>query len=348
MAKRKIAIIDKKGQLRVREEDLPELKKNEIQIKVEASLISPGTEMGRVIERREKAEEDAVEDVFGYSIAGTVVKINGDAKGLETGMRVAAMGTGANHANFANVPVNLVVPIPDNVSFTQAPYACLGATSLQAIRRTVPQLGEYGIVLGLGIVGNFASQLSQLSGARIIGWEGFENRIEIAKKCGIANFADFKIEDTVEKTKEFVAPYGTDFAIFAFGGKAGKTFDSVLSCMKVSQDGHQMGRMVLVGGCEVTFSGGAYTGNIDVRSASRTGAGYHDPEYEYGKEYPDAFVQFTTQRNLREVIKLISEKRLLVDPMTTHIMPLEKVNDAADLLVDTPDQAMGIILEMGG
>ena len=344
--KRKIAVINEKGILRARTEDVPKLKRNEVLIKVEASLISPGTEMVRVRDRRAKAEEKACEDVFGYAVSGTIVEINTKkTKGLEPGMRVMAMGTGANHASCVCSPINLVIPIPDNVTFAQATYACLGATSLQAIRRTVPQLGEFGIVLGLGIVGNFAAQLSRLSGARVIGWEGLANRIKIAKKCGIANFANYKKDDVVEKSKEFAAPYGNDFAIFAFGGKTGDTFDKVLSSMKVSQDGHQVGRMILVGGCEVTYSGGAYTGNIDVRSASRTGAGYHDPKYEYGADYPNAFVQFTTQRNLREIVKLISEKRLKVDPLTTHTMSIDKVNDAADLLVDSPDKAMGIILE---
>ena len=97
----------------------------------------------------------------------------------------------------------------------------------------------------------------------------------------------------------------------------------------------------------MTYKGGASTGNIEVRSASRTGAGYHDSEYEYGKTYPNAFVQFTTQRNLREIVQLISEGRLHVDALTTHTMPIEDVNDAATLLVDSPDKAMGIILEMG-
>ena len=343
--KRQIAVINEKGIINVKEETMPRLKENEVQIKVEASLISPGTEMSRVIERRKK-NVDPCEDIFGYSIAGTVIKVKGAPRGLKPGMRVAAMGTGAKHANFANVPINLVVPIPKNVTFSQAPYACLGATSLQAVRRTIPQLGELGIVLGLGIVGNLAAQEYQLSGARVIGWEGYQNRIDIAKQCGIANFANFKKDDVEKVTKKFTAPYGADFALFAFGGKAGKSFDNVLKCMKVSQDGHQMGRMILVGGCEVTYSGGAHTGNIDVRSASRTGAGYHDSEYEYGKDYPNAFIQFTTQRNLKEIVKLISEKRLLVDPLTTHTMPLSKVNDAADLLVNTPNKAMGIILEM--
>ncbi|MFA6104743.1 MAG: zinc-binding alcohol dehydrogenase [Victivallaceae bacterium] len=347
MLKRQVAVFTGKGEVKMITEKLADLKEHEVQIKVHASLISPGTEMATVSGLRKTPDLKAPDRVFGYANAGEIIKVKGDVKGLKAGMRVAAMGgTGAHHANYANVPVNMVVPIPDNVTYEQAVYACLGATSLQAIRRTVPELGEYGIVLGLGIVGNLAAQLAQLSGARVIGWEGFASRIKMAKKCGIRNFANFKTQDAVEETKKFAAPYGADFAIFAFGGEATAAFESVKSCMKVSADTHVMGRIILVGGCKINVGGGAYSGNLDIRAASRTGAGYKDMEYEYGKDYPAAFVQFTTQRNLREIIQLISEKRLIVDPMTTHCMPLKEVGKAADLLIDHPDKAMGIVLEM--
>ncbi len=344
--KRTLAVINGKGEVSAIEQELPELKNGEILIKVHASLISPGTEMVGVKKLRAKPE-DKEPTHFGYANAGEVIKVKGESKGLKPGMRVAAMGgRGAWHANYACVPVNMVVPIPDNVTYSQATYACLGATSLQAIRRTLPQLGEYGIVLGLGIVGNLASQLSMLSGARTIAWEGFSSRIEIARKCGINNIANFREEDTVEATKKFAAPYGADFSIMAFGGPATEAFQSVVKCMKVSADTHKMGRIVLVGGCEITLGGGASSGNLDIRAASRTGAGYHDEAYEYGQDYPDAFVQFTTQRNLREIVQLISEKRLLVDPMITHTMPLEKVGEAADMLIESPDKALGIVMKM--
>ena len=107
-----------------------------------------------------------------------------------------------------------------------------------------------------------------------------------------------------------------------------------------------MGRIVLVGGCEIRFAGGDRFGNADIRSAARTGAGYHDPDYEYGRDYPAAFVQFTTQRHLCEIVNLINEERLRVDPMTTHTLPLEEVARAADLLIEHPDRALGIILKM--
>lgn len=345
--KRLAAIITGTGEVKARTEELPKLKDNEVLIKVYASLISPGTEIAGIKGKREEPAPDEEDKNFGYANAGEILKIKGDVKVLKVGMRVAAMGGGgAHHANYANVPVNMVVPIPDNVTYPQAAYACLGATSLQAVRRADLKLGEYGMVLGQGIVGNLAAQLCQISGARVLGWEGFKSRIAIAKKCGIKNIVNFRTAKPVEISKEFAAPYGMDFAIMAFGGPATEAFNSVKDCMKVSQDGHIMGNLVLVGGCIVEVGGGAHTGNLNIKISSRTGPGYHDEEYEYGKDYPDAFVQFTTQRNLREIISLISEKRLLVDPMTTHTLPLKDVSKAANLLIDSPEKAMGIILEM--
>ena len=217
---------------------------------------------------------------------------------------------------------------------------------MQGVRRADVSLGSYGMVLGLGLVGNLACQLFQAAGARVIGWEGLSNRIKIAKKCGIANTVNFKRADAVEATKAFCAPYGADFAMLAFGGNATAPLQSAMSCMKVSADGHAMGNIVLIGGCKVEVGGGAWSGNLDFRASSRTGAGYHDSAWEYGKDYPDAFVQFTTQRNLREFINLLVEKKVKVDPMTTHRVHIDDVGDAAELLLNHPDKAVGVIIQM--
>ncbi len=341
------AVILPDGKLGTVAGEVPELKDNEVLIRVSASLISPGTEMNLARKRRETPDPEAKEVKFGYSNAGVIVGVRGDVKNLKIGMRVAAMGAGAaEHTNYAAVPVNLVAPIPDEVTFEQAAYLSLAATSLQAVRRTSPKLGEYGAVLGLGIVGNLAAQLYRLSGARVLGWESIASRAEIAHRCGIFPVTDFMKADAVAASKDFAAPYGMDLALFAFGGNGEKAFDDVKKCMKVSADGHAMGRIVLVGGCRVPVDGGAASGNLDILASSRTGAGYHDRAWEYGRDYPPAFVQFTTRRNAEEIIRLIAEKRLLVDPMTTHRIKLENVAEAGDLLIDHPDRALGVILEM--
>jgi threonine dehydrogenase-like Zn-dependent dehydrogenase len=336
-----------KGEVLAREVAFAPLKPNEARIKVHASLISPGTEMNLVKIRRATPDPKVDFTVFGYANAGEVIEVNGDCKEFKPGMRVFCMGGGgANHANYANVPVNMMVPLPDNVTYEQAVYACLGATSLQAIHRTHVELGEYGMVLGLGIVGNLAAQLAQLSGARVLAWEAMPSRLKTAARCKIKNTVNFKKADPVKASREFAAPHGMDFAVIAFGGEATAAFDQVKDSMKVSSDTHQMGRVTLVGGCKINIVGGAGCGNLDILSSARTGPGYYDKAWEYGQDFPNAFIQFHTNRNLREIIALIAEKRLLVDPMTTHKIPLAEVGSAAELLINTPDKAMGIVLEM--
>ncbi|MBR4518922.1 MAG: zinc-binding alcohol dehydrogenase [Victivallales bacterium] len=345
MLKRTVAVITRKGEVITRKEAVPELKENEVLIKVMVSLISPGTEMNKPRDRRVKP--DGEDEVFGYANAGEVMKVNGDSRGLKAGMRVVAMGTGyAIHGNYAVVPINLVMPIPEDVSYEEAVFAHLGITAMQGVRRAEPALGSYGIVLGQGIVGNLAAQLFQLAGARVITWEGVAARLRIAKKCGVKNQVNFKTTDAVAATQAFCAPYGADFAMLAFGGNATKALDQAKLCMKVSQDGHAMGNIVLIGGCKVEVGGGAWSGNLDFRASSRTGAGYHDAAWEHGRDYPAVFCEYNTRRNMHEFLTLLSEKRVKVAPMITHRMPLAEVGTAADLLLEHPDQALGMILEM--
>lgn len=345
--KRQAAVITTDGKVEARELDLPELQAGMALVKTYATLISPGTEMNGVKERRAKKAVDGKDYVFGYSAAGEIVQVKGDFPHLKPGMRVAAMGGKAEHANYNCVPVNMLTPIPEDLPYEEACFACLGATALQAVRRAAPALGEYGAVLGLGIVGNLTAQLAQLNGARIIAWEGLKARIDLARRCGIREVLAVTQEDDPQiSTEQFAMPYGLDFGIIAFGGDASKAFDSLYRSMKLSADGHRMGRIVLVGGCTLSIRGASGLGNLDIRSAARTGPGYHDKKYEYGQDYPAAFVQFTTQRNLHEIALLISEKRLKVEPMITHRMSLSAVSQAADLLIDHPDKTLGVVLQM--
>lgn len=343
---RKAARITHDGQVKCETLAVPELKDNEVLVKVHCSLISPGTEMNIVRARRQTPAKPGEDIGFGYSSAGEIVAIKGEAKDLKVGMRVAGMGGSACHGSYNCIPVNLVVPIPDGVSYEEATFASLAATSLQAVRRTEPQLGEYGMVLGLGIVGNIAAQLYRIAGARVLGWEALRSRAVIARKCGIKEVINFTKVDAVAAAKAFAAPYGMDFALMAFGGDAEKAFMAVKQAMKISADGHAMGRVVVVGGCRFPFDGGAWSGNLDVRASSRTGAGYHDPAWEYGKDYPEVFVQFTSQRNARELLRLIAEKRLKVLPLITDRVKIEAVGTAVEMLLTHPDRTLGVILEM--
>ena len=151
MLKRTVAVITRKGEVVTRKENVPELKENEVLIKVMVSLISPGTEMNKPRDRRVKP--DGQDEVFGYANAGEVMKVNGDARGLKPGMRVTAMGTSyAIHGNYAVVPINLVMPIPDSVSYEEAVFMHLGITAML----------QQGVLIDNGEIGRMLGQYSIL------------------------------------------------------------------------------------------------------------------------------------------------------------------------------------------
>jgi len=69
------------------------------------------------------------------------------------------------------------------------------------------------------------------------------------------------------------------------------------------------------------------------------GPGYHDPEYEKGKDYPAVFAPWTTQRNLEEMLRAIAEKRTAVEELITHTFPLTQAPEACELLISQPEKA---------
>ena len=106
-----------------------------------------------------------------------------------------------------------------------------------------------------------------------------------------------------------------------------------------------MGRIVIVGGANINHGFAASLGNVDVRSAARTGPGYHDEAYEHGREYPRVFVEWDTQRNLAECLRAVADGRLKVKPLITQEIALEKIGEAVDLLVEEPEKGMGVVLK---
>ena len=343
---RKYAAVTGDGRVVVEEGPVPEPGRGELLVEVRASLISPGTEMGFVKARRERPDPSAPTRPFGYANSGVVLDVGEGCEGFEPGMRVACMGAGyALHATHACVPKNLCLPLPENVSFEEGAFCHLAATALQAIRRTAPELGEWGAVVGLGIIGQIACQLARLSGCFVMGLDLLPRRLEIALKNGLDRAVNVSEEDPVEAAMEFTEGEGLDWAIIAFGGEATEALSKVASMMKTAPDGHKMGRITVVGGCEARLRFPVPLGNLDIRASSRTGPGYHDERWERGADYPPVFVRWDTRRNLRLVLRLISEGRLNVKSLITHTFPLDRAPEACELLIERPNEALGVILK---
>ena len=348
--KRRFAAIKGDGTIVVTEGEVRAPGENEALVEVEASLISAGTEMGGVKNRRLRPNPAAPASEFGYQNAGVIAGLGAGCEGLKVGQRVACMGIkgAAPHGTHGWTPKNLCFPIPDSMSFEEAAFNHLAATSLQAIRRAELQIGEYVAVVGQGVVGQIACQLASICGCRVIAMDQLPMRLEVARRCGADLTVNTAEGDPVEAVREFTRGNGLDAAIMAFGGDGSAVFQMLLKMMMRSPDTHQMGRIVVVGGCTINASYAAAAGNIDLRSAARTGPGFLDPEWEHGKDYPPVFIRWNTRRNVQLCLDLIAAGRLRVKPLITHRFPLSRAPEACEELISHPERSLGVVLEMKG
>ena len=348
--KRIVAARTNTGHIALIEEEIPPLRPGTVLVEVHNSAVSPGSGLGGWRAMRARLDNPKPLDrprPFGYSNAGAVMEVSEGVEELAPGDRVACIGVSyALHTNYAIVPHNLCVPLPDGVTFAQGSYGMLAATALHALRRGRPEIGEHVSVVGLGVLGQLTAQLYQLAGAYVIGWDKISCRTEIARKWGIHAVAMVGEEDEIATTKAFTRGDGLDAAVFAFGGDGNSAFLGTRECLKRSPDGHPYGRIVVVGNARFDWVPGSPMTNVDIRQASRTGAGYHDETWETGTDYPPVFMRWTTQSNLRLCMRLMSEGRLDVDTPTTHRIPLEDVDQHLTAALEEPDNMLGVVFEV--
>jgi len=341
MKTRRVVTRNSTGYIQVQEEPIPPLEPGRVLVKVHASLISTGTELSR-LRGKERSPEGEFRS-FGYQNAGEVIALGEGCQGYEVGQRVACMGGQAKHTDYATVPQNLVVPLPDSVSYKEGAFTNLAGTAMQAVRRGGVVWGEEVVVMGLGVVGQLVSQICQIAGARVQAFDPLQLPVEIARKAGVSLASTDTGDAAVSRVAEVTGGQGLDCAFLCVGEAANLVFPDVYRMMKRSPDTHAYGRVVSVGGT-LTHTMGAGLGNLDVRSSARTGPGYHDAAYEHGQDYPAVFVRWTTQTNLRLFVRWVAEGKLNVKDLVTTCVPVEKADVACYGLLDEPQNHLGTII----
>lgn len=342
---RHIATICDDGNIRIIKDQIPPIEPGMVLVKVQASLVSPGTELGgwkTLKTNRESQKPFTTSRKFGYSNSGFIAKVGEGVARFKEGDRVACIGNGyALHSDWAVIPQNLCIHLPNEVSFEQGSYAMLLATAMNSVRRCEPELGERILVVGLGLVGQLTAQLHAISGNFVIAWARYPLQFELAKSWGIDQVEYSDDSNLVEKTRDFTKGYGLDAAILAFAGSSGLVWDQICSSMKKTPDGHIMGRVVMVGSSEINLKW--IPANMDIRIAARTGAGYHDEAWECGRDYPEVYMRWTTRTNLELCMELIAQHKINVDCLTTHHVKLLEAEETIGKIIDRGEQIVGLV-----
>jgi predicted dehydrogenase/threonine dehydrogenase-like Zn-dependent dehydrogenase len=297
----------------------------------------------KVRSRKEQSDKKSQEGKpIGYSISGIVIACGEGVNWYSAGDRVAAAGMGyANHAEFVDVPENLVVKIPGSLAFPEASTITLGAIALQGVRRANLALGEYCAVIGVGLLGLLTVQLLKVSGIRVIAIDIDESRLKIAASLGAELCLLSTQEDMVKQVQGHTLGYGVDAVIFTAATKNPKVLSSGFALCK------KKGKLVMVGvGSNEVRRDDLYQKELDFLISTSYGPGRYDPSYEEkGQDYPYAYVRWTENRNMQEYLRLLAEKKIDVAPLITNTFSIDRVTEAYRLFESAESRPLMVLLE---
>jgi len=124
---------------------------------------------------------------LGQEGAGVVEKTGDGVTGLKKGDRVAWSSHMGAYAEYAVLPAERLVPVPDGVTTKQAAAALLQGMTAQYLARSTYALksGDTCLVhAAAGGVGGLLVQIAKLCGARVIATAGSDEKIAIAREHG--------------------------------------------------------------------------------------------------------------------------------------------------------------------
>jgi predicted dehydrogenase/threonine dehydrogenase-like Zn-dependent dehydrogenase len=278
----------------------------------------------------------------GYSASGTVVAVGKGVTNFQVGDKVAAAGAGiANHAEFIDVPQNLVMPVPKGMDLKLASTVTLGGIALQGVRRIDLKLGESCVVVGAGILGLLALQMLKKSGIQVIVSDFDQKRLDLAKELGADLVINPAQEDLIKTVSSYTGGYGADGVLFTAATSSSKPLsESFKMCRK-------KGKVVLVGvvGMEIE-RGDMYAKELDFLISTSYGPGRYDSNYEEkGLDYPYAYVRWTENRNMTEYLRLIHQHYIDVEKLIDAVYPIEQITNAFESLQQEGKKPIIVLLD---
>lgn len=268
---------------------------------------------------------------LGYSSAGIVVEVGAGVTGYSVGDEVACAGAGyACHAEIVTIPKNLVVEVPSEVDLREAAFVSLGAIAMQGVRRAEVQVGDSVVVIGLGLIGQLVSQILQAAGCHVIGVDIDQKRLELAKKIGLKNAIAVDSENKyVEQILRQTENLGADKVIISAATESSEPVNNAFKMVR------RKGRVVAIGAVGMNLKReDFYHKELDFLISTSYGPGRYDNNYEEkGIDYPIGYVRWTENRNMKEFLQMIAEKKIVAKSLIDNEFELEQAEQAYSVLM---------------
>jgi NADPH2:quinone reductase len=178
---------------------------------------------------------------LGQEAAGTVAAVGSAVRDVRPGDRVAYSGILGSYAEYAAVPAERLVGLPDGVSTKDAAAAMLQGMTAQYLACTTYPLkpGDTCLIhAAAGGVGLLLCQIAKLRGARVLGTVSTDAKARLARAAGADEVILYTEHDFEEEVKRLTGGAGVQVVYDSVGQT---TFAKGLNCLA------RRGMMVLYG-----------------------------------------------------------------------------------------------------
>jgi L-iditol 2-dehydrogenase len=332
----KAAVLEEVKKLTVKNILKPELKPNEILIKVAVCGIC-GTDI-KLFEGKYSANTPVV---LGHEYSGEVVEIGSEVSNFTAGDRVvsdpnescgactwcrtgkpcfcnnlAAYGVlrDGGFAEYTKVAEKGTYKIPEKLDFESASFTEPVSCAVHCIDRAGIKPGDTVIILGGGAMGQIILQLVCNAGAgKIIMVTRSSWKLELASKLGATHVINAKTENVLKKSMDITDGMGADVVIEAVGSP--QTIEQSLSLAKRS------GRVVIFGFTPEGVK--AHFVPFDILSKELTVMGSWVNPYTF-----------------QRALEILEIKKVDVKTLITNTLPLENIIEGFQLMKDRPEGFM--------
>lgn len=201
-------------QARVEEVPLPEMGSDELSVQIEYSCISNGTERWCLTDRLMIPGMPPLifPHVPGYQAAGTVAAVGSRVRGIRPGDRVFSRNcrepdsfSGSWWGGHVRIHINKlqdVVKLPRDVSTLEGSALLLAQVGYNGATKPQVTPGDVAVVIGEGLVGQFAGQVLRSRGAHVIIAGLDPDRLDLATRFSADEVFDNSGNTLVEFVKD--------------------------------------------------------------------------------------------------------------------------------------------------
>ena len=310
--------------------EVPSPAPGEVLVESDYSVVSAGTERANLMNLPNTSGEFPYYP--GYCGIGRVTALGEGIENVTLGDRVLV--TWAGHRSHAlQKAADLTVVHDERIESIDASFVAIAAMGLQGVRKVKLELGESAMVIGLGLLGMFATQLAVLDGAIPVIVSDFDRRRrELALTLG-ADYAFSPDEANLpERIRELTYGKGANCVIEVTG--AAVALQQALTYVAWE------GRISLLGCTRILDANIDFYQYVHKPGVSLIGA--HTMVRPQVDSYPG---YWTARDDYRTLLALVAAGRLQVRPLISEVVSPELAPAIYARLAEEKHPPLGIVFD---